>query len=95
VEHVVGRTFTVAGLDATVTRSTGRSEPVRRAAGAFGSVTYVAVAAGSGRARDVLGTAARRDREAEASPGGMRGLRPAAGKTGGGGRGAAALEEDD
>lgn len=67
VDHVAGRTFTVSGLDATFNRSTGRSKPVRRGPGAFASETYVAVDADSERARDVLGAAARRDRDAEAT----------------------------
>lgn len=66
VDHVAGRTFTVTGIDAVFNRSTGRSKPVRRA-GAFGSVTYVAVAADSDRARAVLGAAEQHDREAEAT----------------------------
>jgi hypothetical protein len=64
---VAGLTFTVAGVDATFNRSTGRSKPVRRGSGAFASETYVAVDADSERARDVLGAAVRRDREAEAA----------------------------
>jgi hypothetical protein len=67
VDHVAGRTFTVTGIDATFNRSTGRSKPVRRGVGAFASETYVAVDAASDRARDVLGSAARRDRDAEAT----------------------------
>jgi hypothetical protein len=67
VDHVVGRTFTVAGLEATFNCSSGRSKPVRHGAGAFGSETYVAVDADSERAHQVLDTAARRDRDAEAT----------------------------
>lgn len=67
VDHVAGRTFTVAGVDATFNRSTGRSKPVRHGAGAFASTTYVAVDAGSKRARDVVGSKERRDRDVEAS----------------------------
>ena len=67
MDHVVGRTFTVTGLDATFNRSTGRSKPVRLRTGAFGSVTYVAVDADSGRARDVLGTAEQRARDTAAN----------------------------
>jgi hypothetical protein len=67
VDHVAGRTFTVAGIDATFNRSTGRSKPVKRGSGAFGSETYVAVDVDSERARDIAGTAARRGRDAEAT----------------------------
>jgi hypothetical protein len=67
VDHVAGRTFTVAGIEATFNRSTGRSKPVRRGAGAFASDTYVAVDADSDRARRVLGAATRRDRDADAA----------------------------
>jgi hypothetical protein len=68
VDHIVGRTFTVAGLEATFNRSTGRSKPIRHGAGAlFGSQTYVAVDADSERAHQVLDTAARRDRDTEAT----------------------------
>lgn len=67
VDHVAGRTFTVAGLDAVFNRSTGRSRTVRRGPGAFATLTYVAVDAGSDRARDVLGAAEQRERDAEAS----------------------------
>jgi hypothetical protein len=67
VDHVAGRTFTVAGLDASFNRSTGRSKPVRHGSGAFASVTYVAVDADSDRAHDVLGAAVRRDRDTEAA----------------------------
>jgi hypothetical protein len=67
VDHVAGRTFTVAGLEASFNRSTGRSKPIRHGAGAFGSQTYVAVDADSERARQVLDTAARRDRDTEAT----------------------------
>ena len=67
VDHVAGRTFTVTGLDATFNRSTGRSRPVRRGPGAFASDTYVAVDADSERAREVLGAALRRNRDAEAT----------------------------
>ena len=66
VDHVAGRSFTVEGLDATFNRSTGRSKPVRRTPGAFGSDTYVAVAVDSDRGREVLGDALRSDREADA-----------------------------
>jgi hypothetical protein len=54
VDHVAGLTFTVAGVDATFNRSTGRSKPVRRGSGALASETYVAVDVDSERARDVL-----------------------------------------
>jgi hypothetical protein len=67
VDHVAGRTFTVTGVDATFNRSIGRSNTVRRGAGAFASETYVAVDADSDRARQVLGAAVRQDRDAEAS----------------------------
>jgi hypothetical protein len=67
VDHVAGRTFTVVGLDTTFNRSTGRSKPVRRGAGAFASDTYVAVAADSERARAVVGATERRDRDVEAN----------------------------
>ncbi len=67
VDHVAGRTFTVTGIDATFNRSTGRSKPVRRGTGAFGSVTYMAIAADSQRARGVVGATEQRDREAKAS----------------------------
>jgi hypothetical protein len=67
VDHVAGRTFTVAGHDATFNRSTGRSKPVPRGPGAFAFETYVAVDLGSERAHEVLGAADRRDREAEAT----------------------------
>ena len=67
VDHVAGRTFTVAGLDATFNRSTGRSHPVRHGPGAFATETFVAVDADSDRACNVLGAATRRDRDAEAS----------------------------
>jgi hypothetical protein len=66
VDHVAGRTFTVTGIDATFNRSTGRSKPVRRGAGAFASETYVAVDAESERARDVVGASTRRDRDDDA-----------------------------
>lgn len=66
VDHIAGRSFTVRGLDATFNRSTGRSKPVRRTPGAFGSDTYVAVDASSDRGREVLGAAVRSDREADA-----------------------------
>lgn len=66
VDHVAGRSFTVDGLDATFNRSTGRSKPVRRTPGAFGTDTYVAVDADGDRAREVLGNALRSDREADA-----------------------------
>ena len=66
VDHVAGRSFTVEGLDATFNRSTGRSRPVRRTPGAFGTDTYVAVDAASDRAREVLGNALRSDQEADA-----------------------------
>lgn len=66
VDHVAGRTFTVSGLDATFNRSIGRSKPVRRSAGAFGTETYVAVDADSDRAREVLGLEAHRQLEDEA-----------------------------
>ena len=66
VDHVAGRSFTVEGLDATFNRSTGRSKPVRRTPGAFGTDTYVAVDADSDRARAVLGDALRSDRAADA-----------------------------
>jgi hypothetical protein len=68
VDHVAGRTFTVAGLEATFSRSTGRSKPSRHGAGAFGIETYVAVDADSGRARQVLHTTARRDRRDQLRP---------------------------
>lgn len=67
VDHVAGRTFTVAGIDATFNRSTGRSKPVKHGSGAFASQTYVAVDLDSDRARDVVGAAVRGDRDAEAS----------------------------
>ena len=58
VDHVAGRTFTVEGLEAVFNRSTGRSKPVRRGPGAFGTDIYVAVDAESSRGREVLGDAA-------------------------------------
>jgi hypothetical protein len=67
VDHVAGRTFTLTGLDAVFNRSTGRSKPIRRGPGAFGTDTYVAVDAGSERAREVLGAAELRDRTADAT----------------------------
>ena len=66
VDHVAGRIFTVAGLEASFNRSTGRSKPVRHGAAAFGTETYVAVDADSDRAHQVLDTAARRDRDTDA-----------------------------
>ena len=63
VDHVAGMSFTVAGLETTFNRSTGRSKPVRRGPGAFGTDTYVAVDAASDRAREVLGATARRQHE--------------------------------
>ena len=66
VDHVAGRTFTVEGLDAVFNRSTGRSKPVRRGPGAFGTDTYVAVDADGDRGREVLGSAARSELVAEA-----------------------------
>jgi hypothetical protein len=57
VDHVAGRTITVAGLDATFNRSTGRSKPVPRGPGAFAFKTYVAVDLDSERAHEVLGAA--------------------------------------
>src|ERR1700712_3379016 len=60
VDHVAGRTFTVAGHDATFNRSTGRSKPVPRGPGAFAYETYMAVDLGSERAHEVLGAADRR-----------------------------------
>jgi hypothetical protein len=67
VDHVTGRTFTVAGLEAVFNRSTGRSKPVRRSPGAFGTDMYVAVEADSERARQVLGAADRSERTEEAT----------------------------
>lgn len=66
VDHVARLSFTVDGLDAVFTRSAGRSEPIRRAAGAFGSDTYVAVDARSDRGRAVLDAGAWTDAESAA-----------------------------
>ena len=67
VDHVAGRTFTVAGLEAVFNRSTGRSKPVKRDPKAFASDTYVAVDAGSERACEVLGEAELQARTAAAT----------------------------
>jgi hypothetical protein len=67
VDHVAGRTFTVAGIDAVFNRSTGRSKPIKRDPKAYAADTFVAVDAASERAQQVLGHAELQDRTAAAT----------------------------
>lgn len=66
MDHVAGLSITLEGLQTTFNRSTGRSKPVRRSPGAFGTDTYVAVDAAGERAREVLGAAARTEAKTRA-----------------------------
>lgn len=54
VDHVGLKSFTVEGLDAVFNRSTGRSKTIRDR-GELSARTFVAVAADSARASEVLG----------------------------------------